>query len=724
MAYIEGWPLSKFIRADKLLPQFGVATVVRIVAQAIEEAHKRGVIHRDLKPGNIMINKRGEPIVMDFGLARWVNADKEDVRLTRSGAILGAPVYMSPEQVYGDVEAMGPGCDVYSLGVILYEMLTARLPFEGPTTAVLAKTLIQPPKPPSAYRPDVDPRLEAICLKAMAKKISERYASMSELAAALTEYIRAERQTQTLTSLSNTKVPGNGSTSAISGSVPTVGSSKSALRKKPASGKSKTVAVPAHATQTQVNEEPDVLEVEEVAMPSAVPLAKPRSNSRVLLFAGLIGAASMAALLLVGLLALLFWPAGKPEPPPQPGKEGTIEIKLTDAPKDAVVLVDGNVVPPERLARPLALNPGQYKLEVKADKYEPWKQTIDVVRGHNPPLEVRLRPKEPIVVVPPDKEPVGKVRDFPAIHQINRVAISHDGRFALSGGVDGTVRYWDVGTGQQIRSITAHEKGVRYVVFSEDDKQALSCGEDKRACLWNLATGDLVREYTGHTATVWIALFTPDGKYVVTGAGKNDNNARLFARDTGELKKTFSNHTDAINSLAVSPDGTRLVTAGWDSTLRVWNMADATELHVFSETPKSNFSTVAFLPDGHRVVAGHGSKVKLYDVVSFSDKGKDLPPFENAHKQGIWFVAVSPGGHRLLTSGQEKDIFLWDLETGKLLEKYTGHSESVPAVVWTPDGKHFLSGSKDMTIRLWALPQNWWDPPPSGQGTKQATLSP
>ena len=193
MAYIEGWPLSHFVRPDKRLPQSGTAALVRTVALAVAEAHKLGIVHRDLKPGNILVDKRGQPIVMDFGLARWVNADKDDVRLTKSGSILGAPVYMSPEQVYGDVENMGPACDVYSLGVILYELLTGRLPFEGGTTAVLAKTLMQNPTPPSQHRPDLDPRLEAICLKAMAKQSHERYATMTEMAAALADFLKAEK---------------------------------------------------------------------------------------------------------------------------------------------------------------------------------------------------------------------------------------------------------------------------------------------------------------------------------------------------------------------------------------------------------------------------------------------------------------------------------------------------------------------------------------------------
>src|SRR5918994_148278 len=135
MPYIEGKPLSQVIDPDRPLPQRQAAAVVRKLALAMAEAHRLGVIHRDLKPANVMANKRRELVVLDFGLARRDGGG--DARLTRDGAVLGTPSYMAPEQVAGDVAAMGPGCDIYSLGVILYELLTGRVPFEGPVTAVL-----------------------------------------------------------------------------------------------------------------------------------------------------------------------------------------------------------------------------------------------------------------------------------------------------------------------------------------------------------------------------------------------------------------------------------------------------------------------------------------------------------------------------------------------------------------------------------------------------------
>jgi serine/threonine protein kinase len=190
MAYIRGRPLSRYIDRNRPLSPRWVAVLVRKVALALQAAHEKGVIHRDLKPSNVMVCAGSEPMIMDFGLAWRLDRHNMDERLTRIGMVLGTPAYMSPEQMSGRVEDLGPRCDVYSLGVILYELLTGRCPFEGPEAVVLGQVLFLEPERPSRHRPDLDPRLEAVCLKAMAKRDDERYATMSELAADLGEYLR------------------------------------------------------------------------------------------------------------------------------------------------------------------------------------------------------------------------------------------------------------------------------------------------------------------------------------------------------------------------------------------------------------------------------------------------------------------------------------------------------------------------------------------------------
>jgi serine/threonine protein kinase len=188
MAYIKGRPLSDFIDPARPLPPQRVAAVVRKLAAALDVAHARGIVHRDLKPSNIMVGARRELIIMDFGLA-W-RLGSSDERLTKTGMVLGTPAYMSPEQLSGSAEVLGPRCDIYSLGVIMYELLTACRPFAGQEAVILGQILFIEPAPPSGHRPDLDATIEAICLKAMAKRPEDRYASMGELAAALGDYLR------------------------------------------------------------------------------------------------------------------------------------------------------------------------------------------------------------------------------------------------------------------------------------------------------------------------------------------------------------------------------------------------------------------------------------------------------------------------------------------------------------------------------------------------------
>lgn len=189
MAYVEGHPLRHYTKSKKRLSEKRIAVTIRKVATALALAHDHGIIHRDLKPANIMIDTAGEPVVMDFGLAKCL--DLEAAMLTQMGDMLGTPGYMSPEQIEGESDRLGPTSDVYSLGMILYEMITGRLPFQGTLLEILEQVLTAEPEPPSAYRPDVTPALEAICLKMIAKQPEQRYQSMKDVARDLTAFLKS-----------------------------------------------------------------------------------------------------------------------------------------------------------------------------------------------------------------------------------------------------------------------------------------------------------------------------------------------------------------------------------------------------------------------------------------------------------------------------------------------------------------------------------------------------
>lgn len=188
MEYIDGQSLEGYLKNGKSHPCRQVAAVIRKIALAMDEAHKLGVVHRDLKPANIMINKKNEPVIMDFGLARSQN--DQDTTLTRVGQVMGTPAYMSPEQVHGDQEKIGPQSDIFALGVICYEMLAGQRPFQGNLSSVMVQIVTQEPQSPAAISSQkVDSALEKICMKAMAKDQKVRFKTAGEMAKALRNYL-------------------------------------------------------------------------------------------------------------------------------------------------------------------------------------------------------------------------------------------------------------------------------------------------------------------------------------------------------------------------------------------------------------------------------------------------------------------------------------------------------------------------------------------------------
>ncbi len=186
MAWIDGQTLSEVAGS---LSQAEIVRLVMTTSRALHAAHQAGVVHRDLKPSNVMLDKRGEPIVTDFGLAS--RAAVSDSGLTHSGLIIGSPAYMAPEQVDAAHDKVGPRTDVYALGVILYQLLTGRRPFDGAGLSVLGKIAagIRPESPSQIA--DVSPALEAICLKAMAHQIEDRFESAEALADSLDDWLKA-----------------------------------------------------------------------------------------------------------------------------------------------------------------------------------------------------------------------------------------------------------------------------------------------------------------------------------------------------------------------------------------------------------------------------------------------------------------------------------------------------------------------------------------------------
>ena len=184
-AFIEGRTLDDVI-AEKRLGYRQTAEVVVALADALDYAHSHGVVHRDVKPANVMLDHQGQPMLVDFGLARLESSDE---KLTHDGSLMGTPAYMAPEQVDASFGTVGPASDQYALGVVLYQLLTGTTPFSGPPTAQIYSIVNQDPPGPRFVNPEAPPDLETICLKAMSKQPGGRYADCGTLAEDLRRWL-------------------------------------------------------------------------------------------------------------------------------------------------------------------------------------------------------------------------------------------------------------------------------------------------------------------------------------------------------------------------------------------------------------------------------------------------------------------------------------------------------------------------------------------------------
>jgi serine/threonine protein kinase len=183
MAYVEGQSLTRRLAEGGRYENVGEAVaLIRQVLDALEAVHAHRIVHRDIKPGNILIDPTGRAVLTDFGLAR---PEADQAHLTSDGVVVGTPAYMAPEQAGGPADRIGPWTDLYSVGIVFFEMLTGQLPFQGPPMAVLGKILHEPPATLSRLRPYLDARLDAILLKALHKEPEQRFRSAREFSEAL-----------------------------------------------------------------------------------------------------------------------------------------------------------------------------------------------------------------------------------------------------------------------------------------------------------------------------------------------------------------------------------------------------------------------------------------------------------------------------------------------------------------------------------------------------------
>jgi TolB-like protein len=276
---------------------------------------------------------------------------------------------------------------------------------------------------------------------------------------------------------------------------------------------------------------------------------------------------------------------------------------------------------------------------------------------------------------------------------VSSIAVSHNGRQAISGSFDNTLKLWDVTSGRVIRTFLGHSDGVICVAFSPDGKQAISGSSDNTLKLWDVNTGTLIRTFSGHSMWVYSVAFSPDGKQVISGS--SDNTLKLWDVASGRLIRTFSGRSSTVYSVAFSHDGKQVISGCFDNTLKLWDVATGSVIRTFTGHSDSVFS-VAFSPDGRQVISSsRDNTLKLWDVAT----GRVIRTF-SGHSNLVQSVAFSPDGKQAISGSMDKTLKLWDIASGREVRTFSGHS-SVQSVAFSPDGKQVISGDSDGYVRLW-----------------------
>jgi len=283
--------------------------------------------------------------------------------------------------------------------------------------------------------------------------------------------------------------------------------------------------------------------------------------------------------------------------------------------------------------------------------------------------------------------------------QVNSLCVSADGRLALSGSGDKTLKLWDVATGRCLRTFEGHSGGLMGVLsatFSPDGRWALSGGDDKTLKLWDVATGRCLRTFEGQAKVVWSICLSADGRLALSGSG--DKTLKLWEVATGRCLRTFEGHTEGVGSVCLSADGRFALSGSWDNTLKLWEVATGQCRRTF-EGHGSMVHSVCLSTDGRFALSGSEDRtLKLWEVAT----GQCRRTFEG-HTDRANSTCLSADGRFALSGSADKTLKVWEVGTGRCRRTFEGHKGSVKSVCLSADGRLALSGGQDNTPKLWFL---------------------
>jgi eukaryotic-like serine/threonine-protein kinase len=702
-------------------------------AEALEHAHKTGVVHRDIKPANLLVDARGHLWVTDFGLAHV----QGDGKLTLTGDLVGTLRYLSPEQALAQRVVVDHRTDIYSLGVTLYELLALEPAFPGRDRAeLLAQIAFEEPRPPRKLNPAVPTELETIALKAMAKNPEERYATAQELADDLRRFLEDRPVLARRPSLwqrlrkwlrRHRSVVTAAGVSAVAGLLITVAvlvASYWQIR-----GEQKQTRDEQRKTQAALDRERQTLYFHRIALANSYWWASHVARSEQLLeecppgfrrwewhYLKRLCHASRLNLPADRVCGLAYSPDGRRLA--AAGCDGT--VKVWDAQTGQEVLtLSGHADQVDSVAfspRGQRLATGGKDRTVRLWDAANGRQ-LSTLEGHTGGVCGVAFSHDGRLLASGGEDKSVRVWDVMTgqelLHlcghadRVCGVAFNPDGQWLASASWDMTVKLWDPMTGREVRTLRRHASRVLAVAFSPDGKRLASGGWDRTLWVWDTEAGQELYPLLGHTAQVSAVAFSPDGNLLASASV--DKTVKVWETVTGQELFTLRGHSGGVAGVAFCPHGKRLASGGVDRSVRIWNVTGQEARTLWghtaelTETEKRFLGTVfqvTFHPHSKRLAsAGSDQTVRVWDPAN----GREILTLRGHTGGEVLGVAYSPDGRWIASAGGDQTVRLWDAATGRVLRTFAGHQDVVRKVAFSPDGQWLASASHDGTLKLWEV---------------------
>jgi serine/threonine protein kinase/Tol biopolymer transport system component len=712
MEYVAGRSLQDRIDREGPLAVKQVVRIARQTALGLTAAHEQGLIHRDIKPANILLENGIERVKLsDFGVARTV----DDASTTQSGILAGTPQYMSPEQARG--ERVDGRSDLFSLGSVMYAMLTGRCPFRSNTTmAALRRVCTDQPRPLDQLNPDAPRWLIAIIERLMAKNPDDRFQSAAEVAEVLGRCLQlGERPSEkALAELERTLDVG--------------------------SNRSRQQAVPDAASPRPTSEPP----------PASVRPGKrdERRPSRKVLMAATIAVLLCALLGVVeatgvshvrdGLAAVLrIWTP-----------HGTLAVEVDD-PAVSVAIEGEDVVITGAGPREVRLKPGRYRLRALKDGELVAQELVTVSSGGKQVVKIDFEPSTPADQAASVTDADANTR-LPQFRRVARLVRSADAHYAacfhptnesVLTWADGgeAARLLRIPDGRELRRFAGRFGAAAFAAETTRLVTGSYWQQDRRNELVVWDTRSSQRRWTSPPVSgVFHDLaVSPDGSLAVSAHGQwwgeyqdRDHAVRIWDLQRQQLRCEIRGHSDQVTSVALRENCRHLVSGSRDGTVRLWDSASGEEIRRY-EGPGTAIFDVAFSPDGRFVLAGFGPDEqtgiadRLIDdpenclaILWETDTGREMQRFVG-HHGCINSVGFSPDGRVVVTASggahlgepfadgsskqtRDNSVRLWNVSTGETLARMD-HLSSLETAAFSPDGRYLATGEWQL-VDLWSVP--------------------